>query len=208
MQAKSAIGVLSLLGLPGLLAGCAGTASFRPADVTSYASGYRATLYRISLDGQDLGTVKVYSEGGYSQPADGSQPVIDVRLRIRNRSDAPIGLDLARTDLDVDTNSGSLVIKEPVRESDLEPIPPGGIGRIALFYPLEGKLEPGDVNSFDFNWELDTGKGLYANTTTFIRRTLNNTYVYYPMYDGWWGYPPPAWGWGPYWGWGWYDDWD
>jgi hypothetical protein len=203
MNAKNSIRVLSLLALPALLTGCVtGTASYRPSAATSYASRYRATLYRIVVDTHQLGTVKVYSEGGYSKPAEGSQPVIDVRLRIRNLSDAPIQLDLAKSDLDVDTDSASLVIKQPVRTIDLEPVPPGGIGRIALFYPLPEGVKPDDVNSFDFNWELDTSKGMYANTTSFLRREYQNTYVYYPLYDGWWGYPGWDWGWGPGWGWG------
>jgi len=201
MQAKNSIRVLFLLALPALLTDCvAGTASYRPSAATSYASGYRATLYRIVVGTQQLGTAKVYSEGGYTKPAEGSQPVIDVRLRIRNLSDAPIRLDLAKSDLDADTDSGSLVVEQPARTIGLEPVPPGGVGRIALFYPLPGELKPGNVNSFDFNWALDTGKGMYANTTSFVRREVENTYVYYPMYGGWWGYPGS--GWGPYWGWG------
>jgi hypothetical protein len=199
MSAKNSIRGLFVL-LAGLMVGCAArTASYRPSLANTFSSGYRASLYRIVVDNHNLGTVKVYSEGGYAKPVDGSQPVIDVRLRIRNTSDAPIRLKLAQTDLDVDTATGNLVIKAPMQTTGVASVPPGAIGRIALFYALPGKLAPGNVNSFDFNWVLDTGQGLYSQTTPFFRRMVRNVYVYYPSYYYWWGSP---WGypWGPPWG--------
>jgi hypothetical protein len=201
MPTKHLLWRLSMLFLPaGLMAGCAAqTASFRPTLANTSSLGYRASLYSIIVDKHTLGTVKVYSEDGYKTPEDGSQSVIDVRLRIRNSSDAPIRLDLAHTDIDVDTDTGDLVIKDPVRAIGVEAIPPGAIARIALFYPLPGHLPPSNVNSFDFNWVLDTSKGLYSQSTPFIRRMVRNVYRYYPSYYpwdypwGWYGWYPPYW---------------
>lgn len=191
------IRVLSVI-LAGLLAGCASQrASFRPAEPTSYSMGYPATLYDVNLDNQRLGIVKVYSGGGYKVPQDGSQPVIDVRLRIRNLSDAPMTLDLARSDMTVETSSGEQTLKQPVRVPVETSVPAGSTAVIVLNYPLEGNLGPEQMGSFDFDWTLKTDKGDYAQTTPFVRRYVNNAYVFYPLYGGWWWGP----GWGPGWGW-------
>jgi hypothetical protein len=94
------------------------------------------------VDKHNLGTVKVYSEGGYKEPADGSRPVIDVRLRIRNTSDAPIRLSLAQTDLDLDTDTGNLIIYH-------------------AFLIAPGALITEDVRE----WLARTGLFRYINTT-------------------------------------------
>jgi hypothetical protein len=200
MRTRHVIGLAALVSVP-LLAGCAAQqASFRPAQTTGYEMGYPATLYDVSVEGQHIGIVRVYSQGAYPAPGTG-QPVVEVEMRIRNLSDGPMNLDLAKCDVDAATAGGEQVLTNPMTMAPLEPIPAGGIGRIALSYPLEGNVAPGDVSNFDFDWTLNTPKGLYANTTSFIRRMYNNTYYYYPAYGGWWGYP---WGWGgyygPYWG--------
>jgi hypothetical protein len=198
MGAKNTVQGVFIL-LAGLMVGCAAqTASYRPSLTNTFSAGHRASLYRIVVDNHNLGTVKVYSEGGYRKPADGSQPVIDVRLRIRNTSDAPIRLKLDQTDIDLDTDTENLVIKEPIQTAGVTSIPPGAIGRIALFYALPGKLQPGNINSFDFNWALDTGQGAYSQTTPFLRRMVRHVYTYSPSYYYWWGDP-----WGSPWGYPW-----
>jgi hypothetical protein len=192
---------LGLVILAGLLAGCAShRASFRPAETRAYSSmGYPATLYDVTLDNKRLGIVKVYSEGGYKVPQDGSQPVIDVRLRIRNLSDAPMSLDLGKSDVAVDTSSGEQTLGQPLRVPDETSVPAGRTALLVLNYPLQGNLKPDQVKSFDFDWTLMTSKGDYAQTTPFVRRYVHNVYGYYPLYGGWWG---PGWGWwGPGWGW-------
>jgi hypothetical protein len=196
MHTKDAVRGLAVLALPVLLASCAAhSASFRPTDATTYTKGYRATVYEVRLDTQRLGIVKVYSAGGGAAPAGGPQPVIDVGLRIRNLSDGPMSLDLSKCDIEIDSDSGRQVIAKPTGSVGMEPIPPGGIGQIVLFYPLQDGVQPDQVNSFDFDWTIDTGKGVYANTTPFVRRVVQDEYVYYPLYGGWWGYPPLGWGW-------------
>lgn len=189
--------IMALMAASLSLAGCAAQqANFRPAETTTVEMGNPATFYRITVDSEDLGMVKVYSEGAYAN-ASGAQPVVSVSLRVRNLSNGPMSLDLSRCDVDVDTGNGSSMLTRPL-ETALQPIPPGEVRRIVLTYPLEGDLRPDDVRSFDFDWSLNTEKGLYANTTTFLRRWYHNEYAFYPM---WWG--PPYWGWG--WGsWGWY----
>ncbi len=204
---------LSALLVAGMTSGCAHRAYYRPANAETLSQGYRADFYRIVVDKHPMGTAKVYSEGGFKQPKDGSQPVIDVRLRVRNTSDAPISLNLARTDLVVDTDNQSLVLKQPVAGvTNIAPVPAGGVGKMVLEYPLPANLTPKEVNSFEFSWALDTSVGMYTQTTPFIRIQYRNAYYYYP---GWYG-GYPYWGPGyPYgWGWGWYgpdwddDDWD
>jgi hypothetical protein len=206
MATVRTIRMLGLVILAGLLAGCAShRASFTPAEPTGYSSmGYRATLYDVTLDDQRLGIVKIYSEGGYKVPQDGSQPVIDVRLRIRNLSDAPMSLDLAKSDVSAETSKGEQTLRQPLRVPGETSVPAGGTAVVVLNYPLEGNLRPDQVGSFDFDWTLRTDKGDYAQTTPFVRRYVNDVYSYYPLYGGWWG---PGWGpgwgwWGPGWGWG------
>lgn len=196
--------VLPVLLLAGLASGCMQRAYYRPSSEakTSY-EGYKAAFYRIVVDKQPMGTAKVFSKGGYKEATDGKEPVIDVRLRIRNTSDAPITLVLAKTDLVVDTDEQSMLLKQAAAAaSRVAPVPPGGVGNIVLNYPLTPDLKPKDINSFEFSWALDTGKGVYTQTTPFVRIRYQNVYYYYP---GWyWGYPwyPDGWGWWggvPYW---------
>jgi hypothetical protein len=204
MRTRSAFIGWVALALPVLLASCAAQqASFRPLDANTYAKGDRATFYDISVDAERLGIARVYSEGAYTTPANDSQPVIDVRLRIRNLSNGPMSLDLDKCGINVDTDSGELALTRPLQTTNLNPILPGDTGQIALSYPLEGRLHPEDVNSFDFDWTVTTEKGPYANTTPFVRGMVQNAYAYYPAYGGWWGYPwGYPWGWdGPGWGW-------
>jgi hypothetical protein len=202
---------LSVLLLAGMTSGCAHRAFYRPANAKTLSQGYRAAFYRIVVNKHPMGTAKVFSEGGFKQPADGSQPVIDVRLRIRNTSDAPIGLDLAKTDLVVDTDNQSLVLKQPiVGVTYVAPVPPGGVVNEVLEYPLPTNVKPKDVNSFEFSWAVETGEGMYTQTTPFLRIHYGNAYYYYPGWYWGWPYGGP---WYPY-GWGWYgpygsgDDWD
>jgi hypothetical protein len=180
-----------------LVAGCASQqAAFRPAQTTTYEAGYPATLYNVTMDSQRLAIVRVYSQGAYTTP-DG-RTVIEIDMRIRNLADGPMNLDISRCDIDADAREGEQVLSQPLEATSVAPIPAGGFGRIALRYPLQGRVAPDDITNFDFDWTLDTGKGTYANTTAFVQRMVNNAYVYYPIYSGWWGYP-----WG-YPGWGWY----
>jgi hypothetical protein len=188
--------LLGLVILAGLLGGCAAHASFRPTDTTAYSMGYPATFYDVNLDNKRLGIVKVYSEGGYKVPQDGSQPVIDVRLKIRNFSDAQMSLDLGKSDVSADTSRGEQMLRQPLHVPGEMSVPAGGTAVIVLDYPLEGNLKPDQVGGFDFDWTLQTEKGEYAQTTPFVRRHMHNYYGYYPLYGGWWG---PGW-WTGWWG--------
>lgn len=198
-----------LLGSP--WPGCApSTASYRPVEATtSTAAGFPAAYYRIQIGQEQLGSVKIWSPGGYPKPIEGQTvPVVELHFRIRNDSGDPIRLDVVRSDLELVSRGGVVVVvKVPVQTSGIEPIAPGAIERAVLIYELPASLKAGDVAGFELNWVLETGKGRYSQSTVFRKQDGSGNVVHNP----WW-YPYPYWyyepytgpGWGPYWG-GWYD---
>jgi hypothetical protein len=195
---------LALL-LAGAGLGCASqSASFRPArgvTTATTASGRHVAYYVVRLDNSVQGTVKVWSQGGYELSTQrGRQPVLDVRMSIRNDTDAPITLDVDRTDLDVYLADGSVtMIRAPLQESGSDTVDPGAMGRITLIYPLPHDVLPGDVDQFDLNWSVMTVAGSYSESTPFRQRYYNGSiYVYqaYPYYGpGWYGWPYYGPGW-------------
>lgn len=178
--------------------GCAArTAAYEPVSPTARADmGLPATTYTIRVDHTRMGTVKAWSDGGYQETLDGrAQPVVDVRLRIRNDSDGPITLDTVTTDLELVTTEGSVVVVEaPARIDGSTTVEAGAIERMGLIYLLPSGIEPGSVATFELNWALNTGKGRYSQSTPFRQEGQRGAvYLYNPYWYG------PSWNW-PYWG--------
>jgi hypothetical protein len=183
--------------LAGLISGCASrTARYRPVQASTYTrTGQPAAYYPIRVSGETLGHVKVWSPGGF--PVKEGPGVVDVHLRVRNDSNAPMTVEIARTDLELTTSDGThYVLSAPYKVTGETTVQPGLLGRVAIEYPLPSGVKAGDVNVFELNWDLQTSKGSYGDSTPFVRApTPSPAWVYSPYwgYPGWWG---PGWGWG------------
>lgn len=190
--------------------GCAArTAAYEPVNATGRSGGgLPAAMYSVSIEKTRLASVKVWSGGGYQATIDGKEmPVVELRVRIRNQSDSPITLDTAGSDLELVNNDGAIAVADtPVRVDGDTTVAPGALGRFGLIYALPSGLEPGSVVSLELNWELNTGKGPYTQSTAFRQVGKRGVrWVYEPYWYGPWGYGP--YGRDPYWGWPYgYDD--
>lgn len=182
--------------LAGLFAlGCGGVTEYRPTERSErIGRDLRAAYYELTVDGRNVGDVRVWSPGGYDKRIDGEVEVIEIGLRIRNDSDAPIALRPARTSLDILTDDREFVtVRRPVVMPDPEElvVPPGDMRTITLSYPVPGDMEPDDVEGFEFNWVLRTDYGPYSQSTPFVQDEDRYAYYYYPYpYAAWWWYDP------------------
>jgi hypothetical protein len=190
---------VSALGL-GLAACVAETATFRPADAGGGRRGRSAaTRFDIDVGGEDLGAIKIWSEGAYADPDNPAEVVIVVRLRIQNQSAAVMRLDLERSDVEVVTDDRKLhLIEAPVSTTGTITVEPGQIGRVGLRYPIPKGLSPEELGGFDFNFTIDTARGVFLETASFGRQRAGVHAAYFwPIWDPWWwGYPYAPWGWG------------
>lgn len=175
---------------------CAQSARFRPVDAPESVPPQLAGMeYELAPDGQNVGDVKVWSEGATTTETNGEQRVVHLGLRIRN--DDPqrtLRFDPERTTVALISDAGELIeLDRPYRvEGDLS-IEPGSMGRLDVEYPLPDRIDVYDVAGFEFNWAVDTGDTVATHSTTFVREQERGDRMQYGVgvgyYDPYWGYP-------------------
>lgn len=175
------------------LGGCASDwEAYRPVE-PGPQRGPRAPVsyYRIVVANEDLGSVKLWSPGGHQKRKDGEPAILDVELRVQNHSDAPMTLDLERSDLQLYLDDATTVtVDQPVGDERQVVVEPGGVKHFLVSYSLPRDVELGKVDGFDFDWTLETSKGLYSEATAFEQdQGPVGRSAFWPVYDPWW------WGW-------------
>lgn len=203
-HARALCGLAAAVAASTLGAGCASDQDFRPLDARrSTPSELAAAQYDLKADGEDLGDAKVWSKGSPQEqlnlPADAKR-LLQIGLRIRNDSDAPLRLDLQSTDLEVHTEDGRMWIVElPVQVNGLVDVAPRGLQRVELIYELPVGVKMKDVVGYELAWAVEAGQRRISHSTVFRRAEDDRGYYYYYPYGG---YPGGAWGAYPYMGFG------
>lgn len=153
---------------------------------------YPASHYEITVDGQRVGDARVWTPGAYPIRTNGKTRVIHVGLRLRNDSDAPIRLDTTGTGLEVITSRQRFIqVKKPLRITGQLRVEPGELQRIDLYYQVPRGMDVDDVQAFDLSWAVETLAGRYTQSTPFVQRQPERTYVVYrPHYAYNWWYRP------------------
>jgi len=158
----------------GMLA-CApqGTAAkFEPvaSATTETIKGAASASYDLTTPKEQLGDVKVWSEGATLQGNFGTQ--ISVGFRVTNRSDRPIQLDTSSIRLvSVDTKQGDFAIVQPAvaSESPIIVAPNGGITQSHLTFQLPQDVHPSDVRGFRVLWTARAATGEeFTHRTPFL----------------------------------------
>ena len=184
--------------LPWAVSGCV-------AATAGVGAGYRAnsgerhtssSAYQIRIGGEGLGRVRVWSMG-VVQSSDDDADLLDVHLRIRNESDAPMALNVDETDLEVVTPDGRVhPVDAPELVSGGTTVAPGKVGKIGLRFVLPEGVEPDEIEGFDLEWTLDTGRGPYEEVTSFaVQEPRAHAAVFWPAYAPWWWDVAYPWGW-------------
>jgi hypothetical protein len=176
-------------------ASCASeSAALRAADSPLNAPGAGA-YYEINPAQRTIGDVKVWSGGAHEE---GDKLVVDIGMRLRNNSEAPITIDTKGCGLEMVREHDEQAIDDETTTSGETTIAPGGMGRVTLRYVLPAKTDLDKVTAFDFYWRLATSDGAFSHSTAFQRVTTASGAYYSPY----WGYPYGYWGagWGPGWG--------
>jgi hypothetical protein len=150
--------------------GCASqSVAFRPIVTTgTVGATHSATNYTLHTGDANevLGEAAVWSEGAR---AGGSGPRVDVRMRIHNRTGAPMELVLANTHLQLtSTRARTLTVTAPDHVSGTLRVDAGTTSGFAVSYPIPKPLEPGDVAEFELSWQLRTNKGVVNESTPFV----------------------------------------
>ena len=184
-----------------VLAGACATEQpvFVPADEAggkTSGGGFTAAYYQIDVSGKRYGDVRVWSPGlrRDGEAAADSVPQLQVDLRIRNDSDAPIEFDVGRASVDLLVDQDFLSLSAAPRISGDSTVAPGGVERLQLTYPLPADLEIGVLSGYEFSWSVRTPEGLYTQSTPFVRRPRERDRgMYGPYYHAspyWYGYDP------------------
>ena len=197
--------------LPFVVGACvAGTSDLRPARAGGEPR-WRAetTRYSIRLDGRKLGKVKVWSAGTVPSPDDDTR-LIDLRVRVYNRSDAPMTLELAHAHLSLYTEDEQAIpVTRPSFTAGDPTVNADDTQEIGLRYAIPADVGLEEIDGFDLAWVIDTEDGPFKETTSFARKERRGRQVFYgPAYDvWWWGYPWGFWGYDAYAGPGTYSRW-
>lgn len=168
-MARSVCAAASGVALASVLAlGCASdNVAFRPIVETGRVGATRpATNYtlRSPKSGAVIGEAAIWTEG--TRKEEGSRSV-DVRMRIHNRTEAPMELDLANTELHVTTNdAASVTVKQAEHVSGTLQVDGGKTSGLAVSYPLPEKFDPKNIAEFDLSWRLRTRGGEVVSATT------------------------------------------
>ncbi|MBI5509714.1 MAG: hypothetical protein HY903_13250 [Deltaproteobacteria bacterium] len=185
-------------------AACAAqVASFRPAaGEGGRGSGKSHVISRITVDGKAQGSLKVWSQGAMVDD-DAGLRTLDLRLKLQNRGDAPLTLDLAHTTVELVSDDGRVhALKEPpIADGELTALP-GEATRVRLAYALPPWMDLDELAGFDFEVTVLTGAGEWSDSTSFAREYApQGGVVYWSVWNPWWwGYPyDPFWP-GPYYG--------
>jgi len=147
-------------------------AKFEPvASATPEAvKGVSSASYDLATPKEQLGDVKVWSEGATLQGNFGTQ--IRVGFRVTNRSDRPMQLDTSSVRLvSVDTKQGDFAIVQPVvaSESPIIVAPKGGIVQSHLSFFLPQDVHPSDVRAFRVLWTARAATGEeFTHRTPFL----------------------------------------
>lgn len=155
----------SLVVLATLCAGCGSPPGTRP-----YGPPQRMTSasYDIGLEGRSVAQVKVWTLG---RARDDASPrgELEVHLRVRNVSDAPLRIDADAAKLEVRTETDPLlVIPGPARVNGAPVVRPGGIEWVGLVFELPARAHPDEVTGYELLWSLETEAGRVSRTTTFV----------------------------------------
>lgn len=172
---RRALRAIAAVTLVAPVAGCGGAPGTRPFDPRRRLT---AAQYDLSLDGRPLGHVKVWTRATLD-----ADRLLEVHLRLRNDTTAPMRLDAAGARLEVRTESDPLlIIAGPVRVDGAPEVPPGGMQRVALAFELPPRAHPAEVTGYELLWSLETVAGRLSRTTTFAgeRGEDDEGYRYYP----------------------------
>jgi hypothetical protein len=113
-------------------------------------------------------------------------------LRVQNNSDESMTVDLSRSDVQLYLDDKTVVtIHEPLGETREVVIPSHGVERFRVSYALPTDVKLPGIEGFDFDWTLETNRGLYSQATAFERDPGDvDRPVFWPVYGpGWWRYP-------------------
>ena len=157
-----------------VLAGCAGSQQFTPADrVTSLSpAGYPAAEYDVDSTLGEFSDAKVWSRGAYKQEIAGEKrTVVHVGFEIENHMNQPIQFDAQGVRLD------SLATDDKMAPGELSPgwvqgNPTLGAQesqRLDVYFVLPTNLTPGDVDGFRVRWALNGALQHYSQKTPFLK---------------------------------------
>lgn len=209
---------LALLGLVVFTSCAASRQHFIPREDVRAQSprGWPASVYPVTIGGQNLGEVKVWSEGTMKAEVDGDERIIlHVGFEVENRSGREMHFDVDKCRVvDVEGDDGTRFASLSAhQESGTLSITAEQVGLIDLEYVLPRGTRPRDLDSFRVQWAFSTDGGEFAQSTPFRVDTTRyrRSRAYY--YDDGWG--SPWWGfgtgfavgrvssrfwWGPRWG--------
>ena len=199
------LGIVFLAAIVALAAaGCAaGTAEFRPPqsiDVGPPSAG--AAYYALDVGDHHIGDAKVWTHGIKKNGKQSEPPMIRVGLRIRDDSPDPVQVDMDSTEVEVQTQDGSLFFQRVSSVSGNSKIEPRSTGRLLMTFKLPSGVKPHDVTAYEFNWTVENGDLRLSKSTPFFRKQDKEQVHYYfvdpgfSFYYGWgWPHLPPYWWW-------------
>lgn len=152
----------SLVAVVALAAGCGGPPGARPPARMTAAS------YDIRLEGRPIAHVRAWTFGRDRDEPPGRR-ALEVHLRVRNLSSAPLALDAAAATLEVRTETDPvLLIPGPARVEGAPVVAPGESEWVGLSFELPERAHPDEVTGYELLWSLDTVAGRVSRTTTFV----------------------------------------
>lgn len=174
--------VAPLLLVASLAAGCASHPGTRPIEGRRRLT---SAQYDLAIQGRPIAHVKVWSLGpprGQDGP-DAAAHGLEVHMRVRNDTDAPLRLDARAAKLEVRTEHDPvLIVDGPSRVAGTPVVPPGGLEWVALTFELPSRASLEEVTGYELMWSLETAVGRISRTTTFVGepREEDAGYFYYP----------------------------
>ncbi|MBX3468337.1 MAG: hypothetical protein KF878_15810 [Planctomycetes bacterium] len=147
------------------LGGCGSSDEVRP--LTGRTT--RVADYPLESEGQRLGAVRLWSDPP-REGDPGADRFIEVSVRLRNDTDAPMKLDAEGAELEVRTGDAEplLVISGPGQVLGNAEVAPRSTGRLVLIYSLPPGVRLGRVTGYELVWSVATAAGRLRASTTFF----------------------------------------
>lgn len=145
------------------------TTSFRTTDRAD-ATDRAAASYSVRLEGREMASVHVSSNGGYISSTD--EPMTHIGFEIRNTSARSITFDTDKLQLDLTGMRGAplpsaaFTTVTPLGPAHVS-IAPGATTALDAYFLLS--VRPRVVESMRLHWSLDLPAARYEQVTTFVR---------------------------------------
>ncbi len=154
--------------------------------------GWPAAQYILTIDSQNAGEAKVWSEGAFDGDVDGDErTILHIGFEVENRTGGELTFDVDQCRVvDVQCDEGRIANLGANEESGKLQVAAGQVGLMDFEFVLPRNIEPRDLNAFRVEWTLSTPGGAYAQSTPF--RIDSQRYYrprsYYYDYNPWWGF--------------------